>query len=195
MFNISQLTSDAVAAERLSPRVQSSCVFKYTNCDVKLLISNFETQIATVPRGFLSLPMLSRCTNLGIASAAPPCTISSANDPRHRDIEKNFNACIEIFSRCFGSKNHLRYIAEQSRAVDEHSVLWWCFAEHHIHLYSLSTSAKNIMEGNPSYLCSRVFGGFDCYMFLTSMAPIVWGWLHLELNCAAPLSILRLCRA
>ena len=35
---------------------------------------------ATVPRGFLSLPMLSRCTHLGIARAAPPCTSGSASD-------------------------------------------------------------------------------------------------------------------
>ena len=35
---------------------------------------------ATVPRGFLSLPMLSPCTNLGIARAASPCTSGSAND-------------------------------------------------------------------------------------------------------------------
>ena len=44
--------------------------------------------------------------------------------PRHRDIEKNFNACIEIFSRCFDAKYHRRYIAEQRRAVDEHSAMY-----------------------------------------------------------------------
>ena len=41
---------------------------------------------ATVPRGFLSLPMLSRCTNLGIARAAPPCTSGSANDRRRTRV-------------------------------------------------------------------------------------------------------------
>ena len=41
---------------------------------------------ATVPRGFLSLPMLSRCTHLGIARAAPPCTSGSANDRRRTRV-------------------------------------------------------------------------------------------------------------
>ena len=41
---------------------------------------------ATVPRGFLSLPMLSRCTNLGIARAAPPCTRGSANHRRRTRV-------------------------------------------------------------------------------------------------------------
>ena len=90
---------------------------------------------ATVPRGFSSLPMLSRCTHLGIARAAPPCTSGSANDrrrtrnnrdtsPRHRDIEKNFNACIEISSRCFEATYYRRYIAEQRRTVGEHSAMY-----------------------------------------------------------------------
>ena len=39
-----------------------------------------EAGYATVPRGFLSLPMLLRCSNLGIARAAPPCTSGSASD-------------------------------------------------------------------------------------------------------------------
>ena len=41
---------------------------------------------ATVPRGFLGLPMLSRCTNLGIARAAPPCTSGSPNDRRRTRV-------------------------------------------------------------------------------------------------------------
>ena len=41
---------------------------------------------ATVPRGFLSLPILSRCTHLGIAGAAPPCTSGSANDRRRTRV-------------------------------------------------------------------------------------------------------------
>ena len=43
---------------------------------------------------------------------------------RHPDIGKNFNACIEIFSRCFDAKYHRRYIAEQRRAVGEHSAMY-----------------------------------------------------------------------
>ena len=87
---------------------------------------------ATVPRGFLSLPMLSRCTHLGFARAAPPCTSGSANDRRRtrviamlrQGIEKKFNACIEIFSRCFDAEYHRRYIAEQRRTVGEHSAMY-----------------------------------------------------------------------
>ena len=41
---------------------------------------------ATVPRDFLSLPRLSRCTHLGIARAAPPCTSGSANDRRRTRV-------------------------------------------------------------------------------------------------------------
>ena len=44
--------------------------------------------------------------------------------PRHRDIEKKINACIEIFSQCFDAKYHRRYIAEQRRAVGEHSAMY-----------------------------------------------------------------------
>ena len=44
--------------------------------------------------------------------------------PRHRDIEKKFIACIEIFSRCFDAKYHQRYITEQRRAVGEHSAMY-----------------------------------------------------------------------
>ena len=44
--------------------------------------------------------------------------------PRHREIEKKFNACIEISSRCFDAKYHRRYIAEQRRAVGEHSKIY-----------------------------------------------------------------------
>ena len=36
--------------------------------------------------GRLSFPMLSRCSNLGIARAAPPCASSSANDQRRRRV-------------------------------------------------------------------------------------------------------------
>ena len=65
--------------------------------------------------------MLSRCTNLDIARTAPPCASSSAKyrraSPGHRNIEKNFNACIEIFSCCFVDKNHKRYITDQRRAA------------------------------------------------------------------------------
>ena len=46
-----------------------------------VLLSN-----ATVPRGFLSLPMLSQCANLGIARGAPPCTSGSANDRRRTRV-------------------------------------------------------------------------------------------------------------
>ena len=41
---------------------------------------------ATVPRGFLSLPMLSRFTHLGIARAAPLCTSGSGNDRRRTRV-------------------------------------------------------------------------------------------------------------
>ena len=42
---------------------------------------------ATVPRGFLSLlVMLSRCTNLSIARASPPCTSGSTNDRRRTRV-------------------------------------------------------------------------------------------------------------
>ena len=44
--------------------------------------------------------------------------------PRHRDIEKNFNACIEIFSQWLDAKYHRRYIAEQRRTVGEHSAMY-----------------------------------------------------------------------
>ena len=46
-----------------------------------VLLSN-----ATVPRGFLSLPMHSQCANLGIARGAPPCTSGSANDRRRTRV-------------------------------------------------------------------------------------------------------------
>ena len=39
-----------------------------------------------MPRGFLSLSMLSRCTHLGIVRAAPPCTSGSANDRRRTRV-------------------------------------------------------------------------------------------------------------
>ena len=39
-----------------------------------------------VPRCFLSFPMLSRCTHLGIARAALPCTSGSANDRRRTRV-------------------------------------------------------------------------------------------------------------
>ena len=45
-----------------------------------------ESFYATVPRGFLSLPMLSQCTNLGIARASPSCTSGSANDRRRTRV-------------------------------------------------------------------------------------------------------------
>ena len=73
---------------------------------------------------FLSLPMLSRCTNVGIARAAP-CT-SSANDRRRTRViaivkasghREKCTACIEIVSQCSVAKNHRRYIAEQRRAA------------------------------------------------------------------------------
>ena len=69
-----------------------------------------------VPRGFLSLPMLSRCTNFGIARPAPPCTSGSAND----------RPCTRVItiSRCFDATYHRRYIAEQRRAVGEHSAMY-----------------------------------------------------------------------
>ena len=54
---------------------------------------------AMVPRGFLSVPMLSRCINSGIATAESPCASSSANvrrrtrvrftSPWHRTSTKN----------------------------------------------------------------------------------------------------------
>ena len=49
-------------------------------------IEIFSWCYATVPRGFLSLPMLSRCSNLGIARAAPPCTSGLANDRRRSRV-------------------------------------------------------------------------------------------------------------
>ena len=57
--------------------------------------------------------------------------------PRHRDIEKNFIACIEIFSRCFDAKYHQRYIAEQRRAVGEHSAMY--------------TKAKNVPDTSATH--------------------------------------------
>ena len=44
--------------------------------------------------------------------------------PRHWDIEKNVNACIEIFSRCFDAKYHRQYNAKQRRAVGENSAMY-----------------------------------------------------------------------
>ena len=86
---------------------------------------------ATAPRGFLSFPMLSRCTHLGSATMHHwfgewSATYASNRhaSPRHQDNEKNFNACIEIFFRCFDAKYHRRYIAEQCRAVSEHSTMY-----------------------------------------------------------------------
>ena len=47
-----------------------------------------------VPRGALSLPMLSRFSILGIARAAPPCTSGSANDRRRTRVI--INACTDV---------------------------------------------------------------------------------------------------
>ena len=74
--------------------------------------------------------------------------------PRHLDIEKNFNACIEIFSRCFDAKYHRRYIAEQRRAVGKHSAMYtkaknvpdtsathrWCSCKHRRCIYDVIIS-------------------------------------------------------
>ena len=53
---------------------------------------------AIVARGFLSLSYAS----------------NRHASPRHREIEQNVNACIEIFSRCFVVQNHRRYIANSA---------------------------------------------------------------------------------
>ena len=84
----------------------------------------FKCNISTL---FYGPAGLSRCTNLGVSRAAPPCASSSAHDQRragvgqiamrHQGIENNFKVCIEIVCRCFVAKNHRRYIAEQRRAA------------------------------------------------------------------------------
>ena len=87
----------------------------------------------TVPRSFLSLSMLSRCTNLDIAMAAPACTGNSANDRRRRRViamlrhgigkSRNISMHALKFSADVSPPrtNDRRYIAEQRRAVGEHS--------------------------------------------------------------------------
>ena len=66
---------------------------------------------------FLSLPILSRCPNLGIARAAPPCTSGSANDWRRTWVIAMLLHQGIGTSRCFDVKNHRRYIAEQSANI------------------------------------------------------------------------------
>ena len=114
-------------------------------------------------------PMLSRCTNLGIARAAPPCNSGSANDRQRTPViamlrqgigtsRKNLNACIEIFSRCFDAKYHRRYIAEQRRAVGEHSAMY--------------TKAKNVpLTSAPHRRCSCKHR--RC-IFDVIISPMVW---------------------
>ena len=61
------------------------CHAKYKSTPTTYLLTT-SPYYATVPRGFLSLPMLSRCTNLGLARAAPPCTSGSENDQRRTRV-------------------------------------------------------------------------------------------------------------
>ena len=60
--------------------------------------------------------MASRCFRDKQIWAAPPCPSSSASN---RHASRNFNACLEIVSRCFVSKNHRRAAHNCRRSFGE----------------------------------------------------------------------------
>ena len=81
------------------------------------IIGPLSSNAIMVERGFLSLSMLSRCSHLDIAKAAPPCASSSGNDWRRTRII----AMLRHFLATFVVKNH---------AVDTSAMFPTCSRKH-----------------------------------------------------------------
>ena len=90
---------------------------------VKLLVNYVVLGYATVPRGYLSLPMLSRCTDLGIARAAPPCTSGSADDRRRTRVIAMLRQGVHALKFSADVRHQVPSVIYR-RAVGEHSAMY-----------------------------------------------------------------------